>query len=342
MENRIDRRLETAIESWPMSSFDSFQTGPDDQGRRVDRIIRRLYPGLPLSMLYRMFRTGSVRLSGKKAKGADLIQAGDQILVRRPPGLEPLPSPVDGEAMVFSRQHDKNCQFFESLILFHTPDLIIVNKPKGLLTHGQNGLDVLTTAYFSNKVPASLSFRPAPLHRLDRNTSGALAISASIHGARAFSAALHTGVIGKEYLALLDGRLENEVLMKDRLSRNGQKRTSAVISGGIGPIAETRLLPLISNESHTLVAIRILTGLTHQIRVQCASQGHPLSGDEKYGGQPLRGGYLLHCFKLELPEDSGAESPIVITAPMPGAFRKIMEAIFDPTSLDSEAFQRYP
>ena len=337
-----------------MSSFDCFQTGPDDQGRRLDRIIRRLYPGIPLSVLYRMFRTGSIRLSGRKATGADLIQLGDEIRVRRPQGRDLLVSDTgkDAASKPVSKtvpnptpktvKHKENSQFFESLILVRTADLIILNKPKGLLTHGSEGLDEITSAYFSGKLQASLSFRPAPLHRLDRNTSGALAISASITGARAFSEAMRAGRIGKEYLAVLDGKLDHEVYMKDSLSRDGQKRSSTITSKGNGPVAETSLFPLLVNTNHTLVSIRISTGLTHQIRVQCASQGFPLSGDGKYGGKPLAGGYLLHSCRLEFPEDLGAESPKTVTAPLPLAFSSVLKDIFGPASLDSEAFRRYP
>ena len=324
-----------------MSAFDRFQTGPDDQGRRVDRIVRRLYPGLSLSMLYRMFRTGSVRLSGKKAKGSDLIQAGDEIIVKHPQGIVPIPENEDKKTLPNPGQNKKHSQFLESLILVRTPDLIIINKPKGLLTHGSEGLDELTTAYFSGTPSSSLSFRPAPLHRLDRNTSGVLAVSASIIGAQAFSAAMKAGLIGKEYLALLDGRLETKLYMEDRLLRNGKDKTSTVVDGDAGAIAETWLIPLAASARHTLVAIRIATGLTHQIRVQCAFHGFPLSGDTKYAGSPLLGGYLLHCVQLEFPVDFSAEIPHKVIAPLPSAFISALKGIFDPSSLDSKALQRY-
>jgi len=325
-----------------MSSFDCFQTGPDDQGRRLDRIVRRLYPDLPLSVLYRMFRTGSIRLSGRKAKGADLIKPGDEILVRRPQGPESLPSSPKREKDPSVEGYSGNSRFFESLILARTADLIIINKPKGMLTHGPDGLDEMSSAYFSDRIQASLSFRPAPLHRLDRNTSGALAVSASIIGARAFSAAMRDGLIGKEYLALLEGKLEQELLMQDSLGRNEHDKTSAVIKKGDGPIAETRLLPLLANATHTLAAVRISTGLTHQIRVQCASHGFPLWGDTKYGGKPTRGTYFLHCASLDFPADFGAESPGTTAAPLPATFRIAVEGIFGTASLDSAAFRRYP
>jgi 23S rRNA pseudouridine955/2504/2580 synthase len=326
-----------------MSPFDCFQTGLDDQGRRLDRIVRKLYPGLPLSMLYRMFRTGSIRLSGRKAKGAELIEPGDEIMVRRPQGPDSLFSPPPNRERPSNPVDiNKKKQFFESLMLARTPDLIILNKPKGMLTHGPGGLDEIASVYFLDRMQASLSFKPAPLHRLDRNTSGALAVSASIIGARAFSAAIRAGSIGKEYLALLDGRLEHEVFLHSSLSRDSQKRTSSIASGGKGPIAETRLFPLVASANHTLVAIRISTGLTHQIRVQSASLGFPLSGDRKYGGKARVGGYLLHCSKLEFPDDLGAESPKTVAAPLPQDFRDALESIFAPQSLDSAAFRRYP
>jgi 23S rRNA pseudouridine955/2504/2580 synthase len=324
-----------------MSVFDRFQAGPDDNGRRVERIIRRLYPGLPLALLYRMFRTGSVRLSGKKAKVSDLIQSGDEIIVKHPQGMYAVHGDENHTPRPDPDQVKKACRLFESLILARTPDLIIINKPKGMLTHGAEGIDELTTSYFSERPSTSLSFRPAPLHRLDRNTSGALAVSASIVGAQAFSAAMKSGMIGKEYLALLDGRLDKELHMEDRLVRNGLAKTSAVDEGDDGALAETWLTPLMVSRGHTLVAVRISTGLTHQIRVQCASHGFPLSGDRKYAGSPLHGGYLLHCAELAFPVTFGADVPMKVTAPLPQPFLSTLSRIFDPASLDSQPLQRY-
>jgi 23S rRNA pseudouridine955/2504/2580 synthase len=292
-------------------------------------------------MLYRMFRTGSVRLSGKKAKGADLIQSGDEILVKHPQGMYFSHGNANKEPQPDPDRVKKACQLFESLILARTPDLIIINKPKGLLTHGPDGIDELTTAYFSERPSLSLSFRPAPLHRLDRNTSGALVVSASLAGAQAFSASMRSGLIGKEYLALLDGRLEKGLHMEDHLIRDGTARTSSVVSGDEGSIAETWLTPLMVSTGHTLVSVRIATGLTHQIRAQCSFHGFPLSGDRKYEGSPLRGGYLLHCAGLSFPPAMGAAVPANITAALPQAFKSTLESIFDPASLDSKAVQRY-
>jgi 23S rRNA pseudouridine955/2504/2580 synthase len=301
-----------------------------------------LYPDLPLSVVYRMFRTGSIRLSGRKSKGSELVQSGDEIMVHRPAGSGSVLRDRGVQAPANPDLVRRSTEFLESILLEQTPDLMIINKPKGLLTHGPAGLDEIIAAYHAGTPQSSLSFRPAPLHRLDRNTSGALAVSASINGARTFSAALRDGRIGKEYLALLDGRLEAAIVLKDRLSRDGENRTSTVIRDGDGPIADTRLVPICANAEYTLAAVRITTGLTHQIRVQCASHGHPLAGDGKYGGSPLKGSYLLHCAFLEFPADLGAANPGTCAAPLPPAFRAVIRGIFDPVSLDSEAFRRYP
>ena len=324
-----------------MNTFDRFQTGKDDHGRRLDRIIRRLYPELSLSVIYRMFRTGSILLSGKKAQGANLIKAGDEITVKRSNLMSAKLSP---DKSIISTPPDvsKNLSLiFQSYIIRSTPDLIIINKPKGILAHGSEGLDEMVTAFFSGKLAASLAFRPAPLHRLDRNTSGALAISASLTGARVFSSALREGLIGKEYLAVLDGLLEGELCMKDHLTRDIKALKSSVSGDNSGAYAETNLFPIARGTRHTLVAIRISTGLTHQIRVQCAHHGYPLAGDKKYGGSSRHSGYLLHCACLEFPDGFGLDFPKKVTAPLPSPFLSSLKGIFAPRSLDSEDLQRY-
>ena len=204
-----------------------------------------------------------------------------------------------------------------------------MNKPKGLLTHGPDGLDNLAAAYLATKVSQSLAFRPAPLHRLDRNTSGLLAISASLRGAQLFSAALAAGQLRKSYLALLDGQLDGEATWSNRLARDSQSRQTRVTSDGHGQLATSRVTSLASTATHTLAHVVIESGRTHQIRVQCAAHGHPLSGDCKYGGSALPGGYLLHAWKLQFPAGLELALPATLVAPLPLAFRQALAQQFD-------------
>ncbi|TFG79725.1 MAG: RluA family pseudouridine synthase [Spirochaetales bacterium] len=303
-----------------------FTAGPDDNGRRVDRIVRRLYPDTPLSALYRLFRTGSIRLGNMKAKPEDRVSAGD-ILAIRSSDASGNPDSAAGSLDRKDAPGGDRSSLFAAILIVQTSDLAIVNKPRGLLTHGAGGLDELASAYFSARASGSLAFRPAPLHRLDRNTSGALAISASIAGARAFSLALREGRVDKIYLAVLDGRFDGNEEWVDTLSRTGSDGKTEAGREGARP-ATTLVEPLAYAAGRTLARIRLMTGFTHQIRAQAAIHGHPLSGDAKYGGSAFAGGYLLHCAELGIPEDIGIENPGIVVAELSPRAEITIKSIF--------------
>ena len=267
-----------------------FFAGPDDDGRRLDRLVRRLFPDLSLSAVYRLIREGSVRLNGRKAKQDQRVHNGDRLEIR----CRELPS-FSGHARQVTMEPSMR-QDFENLFLAETEDLVIVNKPRGMLTHGPDGLDELVRRYYADRAANSLAFTPAPLHRLDRNTSGALAVSKSLKGARDFSQALREGRIGKEYLAVLDGSMGSSELWTDLLVRDGDGKVTAPcdlaprVQDGVHAGREARSLavPLARAHGKTLALIRLYTGLTHQIRAQAAARGYPLAGDNKIGRASCR------------------------------------------------------
>jgi 23S rRNA pseudouridine955/2504/2580 synthase len=201
-----------------------------------------------------------------------------------------------------------------------------------MLTHGQGGVDEAARSYFASRSAASIAFTPAPLHRLDRNTSGALAVSASIAGAVAFSAALRGGLVGKAYLALLGGALKTEETWIDALSRDGESGSTRVAPDGKRAIASAA--PLMTRGGATLAYIRLGTGRTHQIRAQAASRGLPLLGDLKYGGSRFQGGYILHCLSLSLPPGAGIEGGATIEAPLPEPALAALRTLFGPGFYD--------
>jgi 23S rRNA pseudouridine955/2504/2580 synthase len=210
-------------------------------------------------------------------------------------------------------------------IIRETPHLLFVNKPPGISTHGKNSLDEMAAAYLRGKIEASLSFRPGPLHRLDRETSGVITFSKSLTGARDFSCALRSGRIQKTYIAILEGRLEQAETWADMLAYDGATRRSyfppelpptggrhkagSVGEGsGAAKPALTTVKPLAVRGGRTLALIKIDTGRTHQIRAQAALRGFPLEGDTKYGGKRRvrkagEPAFFLHALCLELPPE---------------------------------------
>jgi 23S rRNA pseudouridine955/2504/2580 synthase len=234
--------------------------------------------------------------------------------------------------------------------MYEDSNLLILNKPPGIAVHGsassacRASLDEQVQAYLAPKLPPSLSFRPGPLHRLDKPTSGVIAFSVSLEGARLFSALLRDGNIRKEYLAVVDGivggAIGDEEVWEDRLVRDPEMRKTMTEGepGGEGRAqrALTRIRPLARTGSRTLIGAEIATGRTHQIRAQAAARGHPLSGDRKYGGKPFPAGgrtgpgaFFLHAGALEFLEaPPGMMLPRRVEAPPPVDFALVLRAIF--------------
>jgi 23S rRNA pseudouridine955/2504/2580 synthase len=318
-------------------------TGIDDAGRRLDRILRRALPDVPLSGIHRLLRKGRVTVDGLPTGAAVKVKAFSRIRIVEgsgKPGAGGSPAGVGGTAVSAhetptgagslavdtgepSAGDDRARTAYPESGLEKPPDLailwegaglIILNKPAGLAVHGSGGdgqdnLNVRLQAYLRGRLPPSLSFRPGPLHRLDQVSSGVIVFSLSLEGARSFSALMRERRLRKWYLALADGVLTEAAVWEDALFRDKElgKTFSALQDSAAGNGAQsalTRVFPLAIKAPYSFIALEIETGRTHQIRAQAALHGHPLAGDRTYGGSHLRGGLLLHAFSLEFPPDA--------------------------------------
>ena len=295
-------------------------TAQDDNERRLDRILRKYLPQLPLSCLHRLLRKGKITLDGARALPGDRVMAGQIIEV------------PESEIPAYGIKKQKKDGLVKNLkeaapleILFHDSGFLVLNKPSGIAVHGPDSLEAQVLSYLIPLLPPSLSFKPGPLHRLDKGTSGIIVFSTSLNGAQTFSALLREGKIHKQYLAIVDGIIEGEKTWNDVLFRDKkQKKTFA--SWDIenfpekGKKAQTGIKTLAIGRDHSLILTDIETGRTHQIRAQASIHGHPLTGDRKYGSK-APGNFLLHAWKME-----AASLDLKFKAPLPGKFRqKILE-----------------
>jgi 23S rRNA pseudouridine955/2504/2580 synthase len=308
-----------------------------DSGRRLDRVLRKALPEIPLSALYRLFRKGSVLVDGKPASGAERVRAGS--VIRIPDSAGPktrVPKTPDS-----ARRGPKSASKKSALeLLFEGSGLLVLNKPAGLAVHGPDAdnLNLRVQSYLEGKIPASLSFRPGPLHRLDKPTSGIVVFSSCLEGAKTFSRLLGEGKLVKTYLAVLEGDIEEEALWNDSLFRDKELRKSIAGQGGDSvnagnsraKNAVTRLRPLCRSKSRelTLALVKPETGRTHQIRAQAALHHVPLWGDRKYGSKG-KGGFFLHALSLEFPPEEPS-FPRLIQAPLPDAFSAFLREHFGP------------
>lgn len=286
-----------------------FTAGPDDHDRRLESVLRRLLPHQSLGTLQKALRRGDVRLNGAKAAPEARVASGDTLSVWDALIAAPALPPEKSTPRLPPRW-----------ILHEGEDLLAVNKPSGILVHRGDGpvppgaatpLDDLVRAHLLPSSRPTLSFRPGPLHRLDRETSGIVVFSKTLAGARSFSRALADRKAVKLYLAVLAGTLSQPREVTDALARDEGSRTTEVSDQG--QAARTVFRPLVSAAGLTLAEVTLGTGRTHQIRVHARSLGLPLAGDAKYGGGPRPSGlpvpWVLHAWKLSCPGLPDLEAP---------------------------------
>ena len=359
---------------------------PDDAGRRLDRLLRKALPSLPLSAIHRLLRKRRVLLDGKPADASVRVSEGTIITVMAPdtisrpavpdtispPTVPDTVSPPAVAPAIISRpavpatisrpagpdtisrpavsdtisrpesvpareprqtsgtQPPAQVALTPESILWQGNGLLLLNKPAGLPTHGDNSLETRVRAFLADKLRPSLSFKSGPLHRLDTPTSGVIVFSTSLEGARYFSALIREQRVRKRYIALLDGQIDKSARWEDALFRDRAAKKTLVVEVA-GPDtkllrARTAVYPLALNAGCSLVIVEISTGKTHQIRAQAAFHGCPLLGDQKYGGSARAGGLLLHAYSLEFPTPNG--KALLIKAPLPRAFYQYIRAHF--------------
>jgi len=248
--------------------------GEEDAGQRLDNFLFRTLKGVPKSHVYRLLRTGQVRVNKKRAKPDYRLQEGDELRlppVRQEEKAAPgLPPRWQQEAL-------------KTAILYEDERLLVVNKPAGMAVHGGSGVSFGVIETLRVLRPESPGLELA--HRLDRETSGCLIVAKRRSAVRALHAAFREGRVEKRYLALLAAPWEGgeqavDLPLEKNLLQGGERMVKV---SRAGKSAQSLFRPVRKFTASALVEIRIFTGRTHQIRVHAAHIGHPVAGDEKYG-----------------------------------------------------------
>lgn len=251
---------------------------PEAEGQRLDNYLMRHLKGVPKSHLYRILRTGEVRVNKGRVSASYRIQAGD--LIRLPPMRLAASEPE-------TKVSKGLLEFLEERILYEDERLLVLNKPSGVAVHGGSGLSF-------GVIEALRQLRPKAkglelVHRLDRETSGCLLLAKKPQMLRDLHEALRLGQVEKHYQALLSGRWTADKQRVDApLLKNvtqGGERMVRVDPRG----KEARTLFRVERRwaDFTLVDALLETGRTHQLRVHAAHLGSPIAGDEKYGDQAV-------------------------------------------------------
>ncbi|MHB9295238.1 putative 23S rRNA pseudouridine955/2504/2580 synthase [Pillotina sp. SPG140] len=285
-------------------------TAYDDADRRLDRIMRKAFPDIPLSTVYKLIRTGKIRINGEKTQAHCHIPAGSVIHIDASLTYAP-PPPV---------RHS-----IKPDIVFEGNGLLAVNKPAGIVVHGKmgktgkNSLESQIQQYLAGTLRHSLSFRPGPLHRLDRETSGVMCFSTTLVMAQQFTAFLRNHAIKKRYYAIVEGIVAAPFHWEDPLMRDSKNHKTE--PSPCGHYAVTDGFPLAVSSQYSFVSFELQTGFTHQIRAHAALHNHPLAGDKKYGGRSFNS-FFLHAFSLDIPD------MLPIVAPLPTRFYHTLRALF--------------
>src|SRR5690625_4640813 len=232
---------------------------------------------MPRSHVYRLLRTGQVRVNGGRAKPARKLRAGEEIR------LPPWTGSGRGASISPSRQLKER---LAASILHEDASILVLNKPAGVAVHGG-------THVTHGVIEGLRAMRPQAdflerAHRLDRATSGCLLVAKRKPALNELQEIFREGRIQKRYLGLLAGRWEGGErcvnLPLGRTQRGGERIVSVQSAG---KRAVTRFRPRQRYDGHVLADIDIATGRTHQIRVHAASIGHPVAGDRKYGDRAV-------------------------------------------------------
>jgi len=318
--NRINSQMTASDPTKPAGDKPSVRmiTVPEDRaGQRLDNFLLGQLKGAPRSLVYKLVRSGQVRVNGGRAKAERKLEAGDE--VRVPPVRLTEEGDKAGPPESFMRR-------LEQAIVFEDARLLALNKPTGVASHGGSGISF-------GAIETLRALRPGQtlelVHRLDRDTSGLLIVAKKRSALSELQALLredHGAGIRKRYLTLLAGRMPDGVMTVDAPLhvglRQGGERHVQVNAIGKESISHFRVLE--RKGGHSYCEVRIETGRTHQIRVHAQHLGHPVAGDDKYG-DPAVNKWLreqiglkrlfLHAASLEFALDAG-KTPYVLNAPL--------------------------
>lgn len=292
-----------------------------DDGMRVDRWFKQHYPQLGHGALQRMLRKGQVRIDGARAEASNRLATGQTVRVPPMPDGPPASEARTGAQRTTPR--DEAAQFLRPLILWEDDDLLALNKPFGLAVQGGAGQTRHIDGMLHGLVREGEEV-PRLVHRLDRDTGGVLLLAKSRTAAARLSKAFKTTAVDKVYWALvrrvpspLQGRIDLPI-GKTGAAGGVQK----VRPGADGKTALTDYQVLdMAGQKAAFLALKPLTGRTHQLRVHLASIGTPIVGDGKYGGKEaflegVASKMHLFCSMMRVPTMSG--KPVTITAPLTG------------------------
>ncbi len=292
----------------------------DVAGERLDAFLARTLEGMTRSAAQRLLEEGCVLRCGKPGKKNDKLNMGDEITVT-------LPEPKEVDIVPTQMELD---------IVYEDEDVLVINKPKGLVVHPAAGhqddtlVNGLMYALGDNLSGINGELRPGIVHRIDKDTSGLLAVAKNDLAHVVLASQLKDHTMARTYECIVCGNLKEDSGTVDApIGRHPSDRKKMCVTERNSRNAVTHWEVIARYRGYTHVRCRLETGRTHQIRVHMAHIGHPILGDTVYGrkkpelgqdSQVLHAGVL--CFRH--PRD---ERPVMVMAPLPEYFEKVLEKL---------------
>ncbi|MCS7255319.1 MAG: RluA family pseudouridine synthase [Thermomicrobium sp.] len=290
-----------------------------EHGERLDKLIASRVTGMSRSFVQQLMKRGEILVNGQPCKPAQRVRFGDRLEVYLPP-VEP-PSDLEPEYLPIP-------------VIYEDDDIIVFDKPPGIVTHPAPGHERGTLVNALKAIRPDLqvqpSHRPGIVHRLDKDTSGLLVVAKTEPARLALLEQWQSRSVVKRYTALVHGVVEPDSGTIDApISRDPRDRTKmAVVAWGRPAITHFRVVERFS--CATLLDVTIETGRTHQIRVHCAFIGHPVVGDQQYGGNrsfcvPVPRQFL-HARYLRFRHPTTGQV-IELETPLPWDLRAVLERL---------------
>jgi 23S rRNA pseudouridine955/2504/2580 synthase len=319
-----------------------FTVSKKEAGTRFDKYLLKILKNCGSGLIYKSLRKKNITLNDKKADGKESLSEGDIIKIFF----------SDETFEKFSNGNDLNSDRSDESLkmpndfkapdtIYEDNDVLILNKPVGVLSQKAKADDYTITEWLYERVGMSGTFKPAVCNRLDRNTSGIIFAGKSIAGLQMLSDCLKSRKVHKYYITVVCGKVTKKECIEGYLLKKEAHNTVEIYKENVpgSSFIKTEYEPLCTNDEYTLLKVNLITGKSHQIRAHLASIGHPIIGDGKYGLRSVNEKFrkkgltsqLLHAYETVFDKDDDLIelSGKNFKAPLPALFNDIIKNLFN-------------
>lgn len=307
-------------------SLQELEVQPDEAGLRLDQFLVRRLAGVSRARVKAAIAEGGVRVGGRLARKGQRVASGDRVVLSEAPGAADFEPVANAELAV--------------AILYEDDAVVVVDKPAGMPSHPLRAAEehsvvqALLARYPEMRGVGYARREAGIVHRLDRDTSGVLVAARTAEAFESLRASLRGGQWDKRYLALCEGHVEKGVIDLPITTPKGARKAQARLELSMHREAYDALTEILEVEAlgaFSLVEVRVRSGRRHQVRAHLAAVGHPLVGDELYGG-PLDQGlgrHSLHASRVILPApgDGASDETIDVRSPLPEELQALVEQL---------------